>query len=109
MDCREYLAVNLFAFRSTNPKGLKTVSDPIGPENDEYLLAAVDWADEIVIAWGAGGAARGPLVDQRAKAVLELLKSHRLWCLGYTKGNQPRFPLYLRADTIFEAFQWPYL
>ena len=98
--CKKYLAVNLFALRSTDPKNLKEVDYPIGPENDEYLLAAADWADEMIVAWGAGGA-----YMERAKAVIELLSHRRLWCLGRTKHGYPRFPLYLAKNTQFEKYQ----
>ena len=98
-DCRKYLAVNLFALRSTDPKGLKSVNDPVGPENNDYLLAAAEWADEMIVAWGAGGAYK-----ERAKVVIELLSHRRLWCLGRTKHGFPRFPLYLAKDTQFEEF-----
>lgn len=101
-DCRKYLAVNLFALRSTDPKGLKAVDDPVGPENNDYLLAAAEWADEMIVAWGAGGAYK-----ERAKAVIELLSHRRLWCLGRTKYGFPRFPLYLAKDTQFEKFTDP--
>ena len=33
--------VNLFAFRSTNSNQLKIVSDPIGQQNDKYIMNAV--------------------------------------------------------------------
>lgn len=101
-DCREYLAVNLFALRSTDPKGLKDVDDPVGPQNDEYLLAAADWADEMIVAWGAGGAYKC-----RNEHVLDLLSHRQLWCLGRTKDGHPRFPLYLRRDAQLEVFRNP--
>jgi len=71
-------------------------------------LAAADWADEIVVAWGAGGkygARAKTAFRERVKAVIELLSSHKLWCLGRTKDGHPRFPLYLPADTGFEVFR----
>ena len=108
LDCRHYLAVNLYAFQSTDPSGLITANDLIGPLNDEYLLAAAAWADKIVVAWGAGGkygASAKTAYRTRTKAVIELLKPHRLLCLGRTKHGHPRFPLYLRNDTEFEIFR----
>lgn len=32
--------VNLFAYRATNPRVLRTVQDPIGPENDRHIIEA---------------------------------------------------------------------
>ena len=99
LRCGNYMAVNLFALRSTDPKGLRAVADPIGPENDAYLLAAAKWADEIVVAWGIGGSYLG-----RDKQVVELLNGRPLWCFGRTKHGHPRFPLYLAKTTDFERF-----
>ena len=99
LRCGNYMAVNLFALRSTNPKGLRAVVDPIGLENDAYLLAAAKWADEIVVAWGTGGA-----YMDRGKQVIKLLSDYPLWCLGRTKHGFPCFPLYLARDTQFEEF-----
>ena len=98
-DCKEYLAVNLFALRSTDPKGLALVDDPIGPRNDEYLIAAAEWADEIVVAWGNKGT-----LCNRNQSVLKLLEGRRLWCLGHTKPGHPNFPLYLAASTPIQVF-----
>ena len=98
-DCRQYLAVNLFALRSTDPKGLKAVDDPVGPKNDEYLLAAAKWADEMIVAWGVGGNYLG--CD---KQVIEMLNGRHLWCLGRTMHGHPLFPLYLAKARAFEQF-----
>lgn len=102
LDCSKYLAVNLFALRSTNPKGLKSVDDPVGFDNDEYVAAAAEWADSLVVAWGAGGT-----FMERDKRTLEIIRQHSrfpILCLGKTMHGHPRFPLYLRKDTAFEQF-----
>lgn len=105
-NCGNYLAVNLFALRSTDPKALKTAADPVGEfvdgvlVNDQYILAAAAWADTIVIAWGNGGS-----YMDRDQRVLELLAGRDLWCLGLNKNGTPRFPLYLANDTTARAVQ----
>lgn len=87
--------VNLFAYRATDPKVLKTIPDPIGPENDAYLLAAATQAERIVLAWGNWGA-----LGQRNQQVLQLFPvQSRLYCLGKTLAGQPRHPLYLSYDS----------
>ena len=63
---------NLFAFRATDPKKMKAVADPIGPENDAHLLRLARDAGVIVAAWGANGTHRGRDADVR-----ELLKDHQ--------------------------------
>lgn len=87
---------NIFAYRSTDPKGLLAVADPVGEENDQYILAAVEDAALVVAAWGVHGA-----LQDRGRIVRELLADRcRLACLGLTKDGHPRHPLYLRADAV---------
>ncbi|HYZ72598.1 MAG TPA: DUF1643 domain-containing protein, partial [Chthoniobacterales bacterium] len=44
----EVVMLNLFAFRATDPRDLKRASDPIGPDNDEHLLAEVGRVDRVI-------------------------------------------------------------
>ncbi len=87
---------NLFALRATDPRELKRVSDPIGPENDRYLMHMSGSADAVIAAWGAHGIYRN-----RSQHVLGLLEG-TVECLGLTKQGYPRHPLYLRADAARE-------
>lgn len=41
---------NLFALVSTDPKGLYSVEDPVGPENDRYILQAVQETMVVIAA-----------------------------------------------------------
>ncbi|MDA0268840.1 MAG: DUF1643 domain-containing protein [Cyanobacteria bacterium] len=88
--------VNLFAFCSSQPQALQRIADPIGPENDRYLLAACADVPTIVLAWGNGGSLYG-----RDHAVLALLARYRdrCHCLGLNQTGQPRHPLYVRRGT----------
>lgn len=89
--------VNLFAFRATDPKDMKSAADPVGPENDTVIRQALMEAETVVCAWGAHGNHQG-----RSQAVLDLIRGegHKPLSLGpLTKGGQPRHPLYLKADT----------
>ncbi len=92
--------VNLFAYRSTDPKKLRDVGDPVGEENDNYLLEAVNRADKAVLAWGNNGR-----MLRRYKKVLELLSSKELYCLGITKEKQPKHPLYVLDSTQLISFK----
>ncbi len=89
---------NIFALRSTDPKKLMTAADPIGVENDKHILERAAVADKIVCAWGN----HGKHID-RGNLVLRMLESvdltDKLYHLGLTKHNQPKHPLYLKADT----------
>ena len=49
------LMTNLFAFRSTYPKDIYLVDDPIGDENDNYILECVAQSDLVVACWGNNG------------------------------------------------------
>ena len=49
------IMANLFAYRSTDPKELKGIADPVGRDNDEYLVDAHRKAGITVLAWGNGG------------------------------------------------------
>ena len=88
--------VNLFALRSTDPRGLRRVEDPIGPENDTAIAAALADCDTAVAGWGAH-----PLAATRAAIVRDMARALRkpLFCLGVTRCGQPRHPLYLAAAT----------
>ncbi|MCF7686936.1 MAG: DUF1643 domain-containing protein [Cephaloticoccus sp.] len=88
-----FLMTNIFGFRATDPKEMQRATDPIGPENDQALLAAAERCDRVVAAWGAHG-----VHQDRALAVAKLLSRHTLWCLGTTKDGFPRHPLYIKGD-----------
>lgn len=90
------IVTNIFAYRSTDPRGLLTTPDPVGPDNDAAIVDVAGRADRVIAAWGVHGA-----LANRERAVLRLLKPVR-WplCLGRTKGGHPRHPLYVRADAV---------
>ncbi|KKM80047.1 hypothetical protein LCGC14_1343720 [marine sediment metagenome] len=83
---------NLFAWRATNPKEIRQVSDPVGPENDRRLMYLSECADAVIAAWGTHGAYRN-----RDSDVLALLAG-KVEHLGLTKQGHPKHPLYLRND-----------
>jgi len=87
-----FSVTNIFAWRATDPRDMRAASDPVGPDNDAAILAAVDWADQIVCAWGAHGAHldRGQNVTRLLRATNRPL-SH----LGLTKAGHPKHPLYI--------------
>ena len=95
--CTGLVVVNLYALRSTNPKGLWTVEDPAGPGNDNELARTLRGAalrdTPLVAAWGVH--ARPGRVEQ----VMALPGADRFTCLGTTKDGSPRHPLYVRGDT----------
>ena len=76
--------VNLFAIRSTDSNQLKIVSDPIGQQNDEYIMNAVRDASLVVIAWGENGD-----YLNRDKEVMNLLSKTNIlvYCLDILKDT----------------------
>jgi hypothetical protein len=93
--CNGLVVANLYAFRATRPADLWLAPDPVGPENDEYLLQVAAEAGQIVCAWGADARA------DRVAAVTSMLVDAGavLRCLGTTKlTGAPRHPLYVRGD-----------
>lgn len=92
------VVLNLFAVRSTDPRGLLEVRDPVGPAND-WWIAREAKAGAVVCAWGAGAAAPR-LIHPRARQVCELLTDAgvALKAIATTKAGWPRHPLYLRKD-----------
>lgn len=89
--------LNLFALRSTDPKGLCRVDDPIGPENDAVLLKWFElYPSTTVAAWGNFKLAAG-----RAADVLRLRDpiAQSMKCLGMNQDGSPKHPLYLASDT----------
>src|SRR5688572_16770728 len=78
---------NLFAYRSTDPKVLKKVDDPVGPENDYYIEEIALASNLVVAAWSRYGSWFG-----RSERVRKLLGDD----LHYLKLTQvePHHPLY---------------
>ncbi|MDN5568886.1 MAG: DUF1643 domain-containing protein, partial [Paracoccus sp. (in: a-proteobacteria)] len=87
-----FRVVNLFAFCATDPRDLRRAAQPIGPDNDDFLMETADWADRILCGWGVYGAHQG-----RAGQVESLLRDRgaRLCHLGMTIAGMPRHPLYV--------------
>lgn len=97
--------VNLYALRSTDPKGLWVDPDPVGPENDDFLARAFAQArasrSPVVGAWGANAR------SERVERVLELARTVdvSIQALAVTGKGQPRHPLYLKGDLV--PVDWP--
>jgi hypothetical protein len=84
---------NLFAYRATNPRDMKSAFDPIGPENDKYLADLSRESGIVIAAWGIHGTFLG-----RAKAVKESGVLGEYAVLGVTKDGSPRHPLYMKKS-----------
>lgn len=90
------VVLNLFAWRSTDPRALKTVSYPVGLSNDARIVTEAAKAAMVICAWGSAS----PLVPERAEHVKTTLIENgiKLHYLKMGKTGQPWHPLYLRHD-----------
>ncbi len=97
-----FQVTNIFAWRDTDPRGMRAAEDPVGPENDRAILGAVEWADQVVCAWGAHGAHlnRGPAVEKMLRET-----GRQLFTLGLTKAGYPKHPLYIGYQ--MQPALWP--
>lgn len=100
LGCGGLNVVNLFAYRSPSPLALKQFrGDPVGPDNNLYLQAALLVVGPVIAAWGVHGLFRGR--DRDVKAMYAEASVY-LHCLGKTKDGHPKHPLYLPADAELE-------
>lgn len=95
---------NLYAFRTSKPRDLRAVPEPVGPLNDQALAAMVLDATIVVCAWGADPGIAG--YTERVAEVTALLNTYArgLQCLGRTKDGWPRHPLYMPANAQLEVY-----
>lgn len=96
--CGSLCMANLFAYRHKDPAAMKAQCDPVGSENDAWLLKLRRGAAVTIAAWGIHGSFR-----DRDRAILKMFGA--MSCLGATKYGYPRHPLYVRAGTQPTAFQ----
>lgn len=99
-------AVNLFAYRATDPRYLWTAPDPVGPENYTEIESSCRSADDVVFAWGA---MKKEAQFERSRRVDSIVRSigHSPKCLGLTKDGEPRHPLYLPLSSKLRPWANP--
>lgn len=95
---------NLFAYRAVEPKDIKIIDDPVGPDNDEYIKTFAHYTHKVcsgsvVLAWGNHGVYR-----DRAATVLDLLGAYNVKVISITKKGQPAHPLYLKKDLKLKGY-----
>ncbi len=97
-----FQVTNIFAWRDTDPRKMRAVADPVGPENDAAILTGAHWADQVIAAWGTHGAhlARGPQVETLLRG-----SGKSLYHLGLSKAGHPKHPLYIAYAQQPEVWQ----
>ena len=96
------IVTNIFGWRATDPKAMRSVKNPVGRGNDAAILRAAREAKLVVCAWGTHGEHMG-----RGALVVELLKEVQLHSLRVTAGGHPCHPLYLPQTLTPAVFPLP--
>ena len=88
--------LNAYAYRSTDPKGLWKVADPVGPGNlDRILYRSWNWTT--VCAWGTN------IKRAHEFELLKMMSGASLYCFKRTAAGHPSHPLYL-SDATLDGF-----
>jgi hypothetical protein len=84
--------LNIFALRSTDPKGLYESDDPIGPLNDRVIELLTEGAWSVICGWGTHGKfmARGQQVCSHLRSAGVVTMALKL-----NKDGSPGHPLYV--------------
>jgi len=91
---------NLFAYRATDPRDMRSCEVPQGPNNDAYIEHVAKSAKRVIAAWGTHGTHCG-----RDQEVLKILRGvSKVYCLDVTKSGQPKHPLYIKRSTEPKIF-----
>jgi hypothetical protein len=91
---------NTFAYRATDKKRLRTIPDPVGPENDRHLIEMARSAAIVIFAYGQPGHAT---LLPRGRTLAKLLIDKagiRPHVLRLSKDGIPCHPLYLPESLV---------
>lgn len=91
---------NLFAWRATDVRELKQATDPVGPNNDDYLRQIIEDSQAVIFAWGPLGK-QPALLRNRWRSVAAMVREADCepLCLGVAKDGHPKHPLMLPYDS----------
>lgn len=99
---------NLFAFRATDIRALRTAVDPIGPHGDAYLSTIMRGAEKVIVAWGPCAKLPRWLRSRWTEvAGIAEANSTPLWCLGTAQDGHPLHPLMLGYERRLRLWQRP--
>lgn len=110
----ELMVGNLFAYRATDVRELKTAKDPIGPDNDKHLREMMRSADNIIVAWGALNKLPEKL-RSRWKDIVRMADALRpeigpcdLTTIGICADKHPKHPLMVGYDAPIKSWEIPW-
>lgn len=94
---RAMIVTNLFSFRATDPKELRTVAKrdyakAVGINDDGCIIKAAQSADLVIAAWGF----HGDLYGRDKDVICRVLPDTTLHCIGLTMHGMPVHPLMAR-------------
>lgn len=114
LSAGELIVVNLFAYRATDVRDLRSTADPVGPDNDANIREVLWTADEIIVAWGALNKLP-EVLRSRWKEVVKIFDERHhdtgerrpvpLRCIGVCADGHPRHPLMVGYSS--EIIDWP--
>lgn len=92
--------INVYGLRSTDPKGLWKVADPVGEGNDAAIAGVLARAERVICGWGKNAR------PDRVRRVAELLARGRaqVLALKVNGDGSPQHPLYIPGAT--EPMPW---
>ena len=80
--CRELRILNLFAYRATYPRDLRTqirragCINAVGPKNDQVIRSSLRSSTRIIISWGSPGLIGKICYDSRINQITQLLQPY---------------------------------
>ena len=96
-----YCMLNLFAFRSTDPDVMLKHPEPVGVDNDKWLLEVGSRANMLIAAWGN----HGRHLNRGARVAA--MFGDKLKCLAVNVDGSPQHPLYLPKDLKPKLYKVP--
>jgi hypothetical protein len=104
--------INLFSYRATKPNDLDytRLNDDTSLTITREKIRQTKIFDKIICAWGASSSKFDSKIKRARDLQIWWIKqtaiehNKKLFCLGLTKNNDPRHPLYLKSDSPLIPF-----
>lgn len=100
-----FVMTNVFAYRATKPAEMRAQADPVGPQNDEYLMLTAKRCAMSIACWG--GLSKFPRSLRHRAASIRLMFAKAeipLLCLGRIADGSPEHPLFVESDRKLELY-----
>lgn len=108
MGASKVIVTNKNALVAKDVRALRSVPDPVGPENDAYIAQAIRGADVHIVAWGPLSKLPKPLRNRWRSVVDVLLAAGaKPMCWGTAQDGQPRHPLFVAYATPLVPWSAP--